>query len=70
MDEDVDGGGDEVAGDGSRDLLDEGFEACEAAAGGVGVDGGESAGVAGVPCFEKVEGSAVAYFADDDTGGA
>ena len=62
----VDGLGDKHTRDGDNRLLDKLFEPVETRVRGIGVNGGEPAGVARVPCFQHVQGLGTADLADDD----
>src|SRR5206468_4108627 len=73
LDDDLDGGGDLAADGGEGDVgahEDHGFEAADGVGGGVGVEGGHGAGVAGVHGLEHVDGFVAAAFADDDAVGS
>ena len=68
-DDQVDGLGDQTAWYGDDGFLDELLDAVEGGARRIGVNRGDAAGMAGVPCLQHVEGFRAPDFADDDAVG-
>ena len=68
--DDIDGFGDQSAGDGNDGFLDELLKAAQCTDRRAGMDGADAAGMAGAPGLQKVEGFRPAHLADGDAIGA
>ena len=68
--DEIDGLGDQRAGDGDDGFLDELLEAAQRAERGAGVDGADAAGMAGAPGLEEIERLGAAHLADRNAIGA
>src|SRR3546814_5616138 len=66
----IDGLGDQAPGNGDDIFRNELFDTVQRGPRAVGMDGGDAAGMAGIPGLEHVEGFPAPHFADDDAVGS